>query len=308
MFRRLLPLISIVLVLAIVFTASRALIRFLPGDPLSLILSETGTSISREELRRELRLDRAFLPALVEDSAHALRGDLGKSIITRRDVAPLVWERFLNTLWLSTLAALLGFFIAIGLALPAASFPDQGFGKIADHLCTFHGALAAALPTPWIGPILAYLFAVTLPLFPIGNHVALPALTLALAFSGFWARLIRSRVREALRFGSAQGARARGLREMRVAFKYGLIPVSGPLAAYFGTQFGFLLGGAFVTEVIFDWPGIGSLLVHSILARDYPVIEAALFLSASAALLGTALGDFAQGALSPKKPELSHGR
>ena len=146
-----------------------------------------------------------------------------------------------------------------------------------------------------------YVLAVALPLFPVSGGLALPALTLSIPFSGLWSRLIRERVSETLRLGAAPGARARGIPEWRVVIKYGLAPASGSLLAYLGTQFGALLGGAFVTEAIFDWPGLGSLLVDSVLRRDYPLVEAAVFAAAAASLLGSLFGDWAQTWIDPRR-------
>ena len=132
------------------------------------------------------------------------------------------------------------------------------------------------------------------------RRLSLTRATLALVFSGLWCRLIRSRVRETLQFGAAQGARARGIPEWKVTLKYGLAPASGALLAFLGTQAGGLLAGAFVVETIFDWPGMGSLLIESVLRRDYPVVEGAVFLAAFASLAGSALGDWLQASLDPR--------
>ena len=140
--------------------------------------------------------------------------------------------------------------------------------------------------------MLIVLFAVWIPIFPLGESVILPSITLSLGLAGVWSRLIRNRVRDSLAFGPATSARARGLPEWRITLKYGLGPVSGLLVAYLGSQFGILLGGAFVTEIIFDWRGLGSLWVSAVLRRDYPVVEAATFVAASTILLesGWAIG------------------
>jgi peptide/nickel transport system permease protein len=293
--------LALVGVLALVFAASRAMIRALPGDPLDTLLAETGTSIPREELAAELRLDRPFLAALAEDARGALRGDFGRSVFTREPVGPRIASGLGRTALLAGASLVLGLAAAVLLGLAAATGPSTRIGRLSDAFCTLHGAVAAALPTPWIGPLLAYALAVQLPLFPIGGHLALPAITLAFAFSGLWARLIRERVRETLALGAAPGARARGVPEWKVALKYGLAPASGALAAYLGTQVGALFAGAFITEAVFDWPGMGTLLVDAVLQRDYPVVEAGVFVTAAAALVGTALGDWAQERLDPRR-------
>lgn len=289
------------LILLVLFCASRALIRALPGDPLDTLVAETGTSVPREALASELGLDRPFLESLSHDFARAVRGDFGRSIISREPVAPILQERFKNTLVLTLAALSLALLVSVALGLLAAPSP----GSRADRFCTFYGSLNAALPMPWKGPILIYLLAVVIPLFEIGYSLSLPALALSLGFSGLWSRLIRERVRETLGAGAAPGARARGVPEWKVLLKYGLAPCAGSLLAYLGTQLGALLSGAFVAEVIFDWPGMGSLLVEAVLRRDYPVVESCVFLGAAVALLGTLLGDWAQNLADPRLEKLS---
>jgi peptide/nickel transport system permease protein len=112
-------------------------------------------------------------------------------------------------------------------------------------------------------------------------------------------------VRDTLRLGAAPGARARGLPEWRVLLKYAFVPGAGSLAAYLGTQLGGLFVGGILVEVIFDWKGLGTLLVESVLKRDYPVIEAATFVAASATLIGTFIGDSAQRRIDPRIAERS---
>ncbi len=289
MYKRILVLIFSVF---LIFSASRALIRFLPGDPLDTLMAETGTNLAKNSLREELGLDQPFVKALVLDLKKALHGNLGQSILSHQPVAPLLWQRFLHTLHLTFFALLLGLSISLFLGLWYEHF---------DGFCTFYGSLTAALPTPWIGPMLIYLFSVKLDLFPLNGSVWLPALTLAIHFSGLWSRLIRDRVKETLRLNPAQAARGRGIAEWKIKLKYGLAPASGMLLAFLGTQIGSLLTGSFVVEIIFDWPGMGSLLIDSVLKRDYPLVEAAVFLGALFALTGNLLGDFAQNLIQNRR-------
>jgi ABC-type dipeptide/oligopeptide/nickel transport system permease component len=308
-------LLATALLILLVFVASRALIHWLPGDPLDTLLAETGTHLSRDFLRHELKLDQPFLTATWHQLLDALHGDWGISILTKKPIAPVLLERSLRTLLLAlvtlptalSIALLLSFFSIFQFDRPwGARFRDQ-----IDALCTFHTAMAAALPTPWLAPILAYLLAVQFQLFPLGHHLALPVITLCIPYSGLWARLIRERIRETLSqssdagsSGAAQAARARGLSEWKVILKYGLAPASGSLLAYLGTQFGALLTGAFVAEVVFDWRGLGSLLIDAVLKRDYPVVEGAVFVTGSFAILGTVLGDWLQWRVDPRVRDL----
>ena len=296
---------SFILVIALVFLASRVLVRALPGDPAENILAETGSRISLSELRSELGLDRPFWSATLHDARRFAAGDFGKSISNGERVADLLETRAWVTLKLAFMTLIFGLSLSLVLGLLAAHSCENPRFIWADRACSHLGVWMSALPTPWLGPVLMYLLAVQIPLFPIASgernewsDLLLPSLTLALVFSGLWCRLIRERVKESLFLGSARGARARGLSEVRVLFKYGMIPVSGPLLAYLGSQAGTLLGGALVTETIFNLRGLGTLLVESVHAREYPVFEAAAFWVAFTSLLGTYAGDWANARLT----------
>lgn len=294
--RRLGRLVSLVALVLLVFTATRGMVRLLPGDPIETLIAESGTAIPVETLRHDLALDRPFWQSTLQDAGRFLRGDFGTSLITRRPIAPLLAQRFAATLQLAALALSLGLIASIALGVCAAAQT----GSTLDRFCSWYGGVAAALPLPWLGPALMVALCVWVPLFPAGGHVLLPAIALAAIFTGLWARLIRERVRETLATGAAPGARARGVPEWIVLLKYGLAPCAGALAAYFGTQFGGMLAGALVVETIFDWPGMGALLVEAVLKRDYPIVEAGTFLAATCALTGNALGDWLQTAIDPR--------
>lgn len=291
---------SILFLTAVIFAATKSLVRALPGDPVETMMAETGTTIPPQVLRAQLGLDEPLPRALVHDLKRALHGDFGVSLITGQPIAPMLRERLGKT----ALLAFVTLFISLSSALAIAWLAVGGgspLNRAADRFCDFHGAIAAAIPTTWAGPALMIVFCVWIPLFPIGHHWALPAITLALSFAGFWSQLLRARIRETLAEGFANPARARGVAEWKVILKYGLAPASGALLAYLGTQVGALLGGVFITEYIFDWRGMGTLLIDAVLKRDYPIVESAVFFTAFFSLLGTALGDWAQSVLEVGK-------
>jgi peptide/nickel transport system permease protein len=290
-------------VVALVFVASRALVRALPGDPLETALGETGTSLPVERVRKELGLDVPFGAALVRDARRAFHGDLGVSLISRRPVAPLLAQGLYRTALLASLSLTFALGIALALGLSAAGIGDERKRRRADRLCLAYGALVSALPTPWIGPMLMLVFCVWIPILPTGGNILLPAITLALGFAGLWARLLRDRVGETLRLPATAAARARGVPEWKVVVKYGLAPCAGALLAYLGTQAGGLIAGAFVTEAIFNWHGMGLLLVDAVLKRDYPVVEWGVFATGLASLAGNAAGDTLQRWADPRLRE-----
>lgn len=288
--------------LTVTFAGTRGIVRALPGNPIETLMAETGTTLPRELLNRELGLDQPFWPSVGRDLGRSLRGDFGISILSKKPIAPLLWLRFQKTFELTMLTTFLGLIISLWIGLIAAAHPNA----FMDRFCTFTGALTAALPTTWLGPMILFTFAVWLPIFPVGGHPLLPAITLAFGFSGLWSRMIRKRARETILHGAVVGARARGISEPIVLIKYALAPASGALLAYLGTQVGALMTGAYIVEIIFDWRGLGHLLVDSVLKRDYPVVEAATFVTAALSLLGTFLGDWAQRSLDPRIQEADH--
>ncbi len=288
-------LLSFFLLILLIFSLSRALIRSLPGDPLDTLLSETGLTLPKELVQKELGLDQPFWRSTLHDLRQALHGDFGKSLFSRIEVKKILAERFANTALLSFLSLTLSLCLSLLIGLGATTVLERSRSeKFFNSLCSFWGALSPSLPTPWLGPILIYFFALKLKIFETSGQIFLPSITLAISFSGYWSRLIRSLVSEEIRLGSARGAKGRGIADWKIKLKYGLAPASGALLAYLGTQIGLLLTGAFVTEVVFNYPGMGSLLIDSILRRDYPVVEAALFLGACVCLGATELGNLAK--------------
>lgn len=289
-------------ILLFVFLSSRALIYTLPGDPLETLLSETGTAVPKEILRAQLGLDLPFWKSLARDFHFALQGDLGRSLLTQEAIAPQLPTRIGRTLVLTTVSLFMGVIWACGLGLVAAASrhsASRWLRRLAE-ISQLWSAISSALPTVWLGPALSLAFAVHLGWFSLSRDWVLPSLTLGIAMSGSWSRLIRDRVSETLAEPAAQAARARGLSELRVVVKYGLAPIAPAFVAYLGSQAGSLMAGAFVTEVIFDWQGMGSFLVDAVLQRDYPVVQVAVFSAASFSILGTWLGDWLQHRLDPR--------
>jgi len=285
-----------IFILLVIFTCSRALVRLLPGDPAEAMLAESGSSLSAQALREEFHLDLPFFPSLFADLKNALHGNFGVSLISKEPIDDILWERMAATALLVLTSLAFALVISVPLGMLAARKPES----FADRVCTALGALTSAIPSAWLGPILILFFAVLIPIFPLGRHLALPVLSLAFQISGTWSRLVRNRVRESLHIGASQGARARGLSEKTVLWKYGLAPVASSLLGYMGMQIGFLMGGSILTEIIFDWPGMGSLLVDAVLKRDYPVVEAGVFLISFFVLLGNLLGDALQYWTNPR--------
>jgi ABC-type dipeptide/oligopeptide/nickel transport system permease component len=285
--------------LFLIYLSSRWAIRLLPGNPIETLIAETGTSISAEEIAKEFHLNEPFWRSTFKEIGALVHLDFGKSLLSRQPVSHLLWNQIPNSISLALWAVLVGFSVSLILGCLAAE-PITRPRIWADRICSFVGALAAALPTPWFGPILIYLFSILLPFFSPTHSLVLPVATLSFGMIGFWSRLIRNRVRETLKSNFVLAARARGLNEWKINFKYGFLPASGSLLGYLGTILGQLFAGAFITESIFNRPGLGTLMVESVLSRDYPVVQGCIFASATFCLLGNFLGEFMQYHADPR--------
>jgi peptide/nickel transport system permease protein len=261
----------------IVFGASR-----LSGDPAQLIIHDGGGG-DRElaQIREALGLDAPLTTQYWHFITNALQGDLGTSYAQQEPALQLILERLPATLELAGAALLVILVLGIGTGLVSAAWPR----RVPDMLSTSWNALALALPTFWLGPLLILLFVFTFPIFPAFgrgglDHLVLPALTLGLLPAAHVGRIVRSEMLEQLASDHVLTARAKGVPERRILLKHGLRPALVPVVTLLGTLIGVLLGGAVITETIFAWPGIGQLLVQALGRRDFPLVQAiALFVA-----------------------------
>ena len=289
------------LVLALIFLGSRYIIRTLPGDPLDTILAETGIQLPREILQQQLGLDQPFLRSALNDLLNILQGNWGVSILSQEPINALLAERTLRSCLLVglTIFILIPFALVLGVfcAVPTKNALLNQMKKGVHIYCAF----SSALPMPWLGPLAIYSFCVLLPLFSLTENLFLPALTLAFSQGGPWIRLVSQRVSESLILGCTTGARARGLPEWRVLIFYSFMPVSGAIIAFFSIRIGVLMSSAVVTEVIFNHPKLGLLLVDSTLSRDYPVAQASIFIAALLTMTGNAFRDVLKVWIDPRE-------
>jgi len=283
-----------------IFVISRLLVRSIPGDPASAMLEHLDSNLSVEWIRNEFHLDLPWYESLFIDlKKFLLHGDLGRSFHSQKPVLEEIQPRLIHTLQLSSLALLLG--VAGGITLGVLWAKQVFFFWRFVPLFT---AIMASLPTPWMGPLLAWFLGVELDWFEPSGDIILPVITLALSISAFWTRLIHTRLYESLHLGESthwvRAARGRGVAEWKVILKYSFLPITPALLAILGTQMGNLIAGSFLIEVLFDWPGLGSLFVDSVLRRDYPLVEACILVSGTAAVLGTRMGDTLQQLADPR--------
>ncbi|KOR27859.1 glutathione ABC transporter permease [Achromatium sp. WMS2] len=251
------------------------LLHLIPGDPVEIMLGDMAPAADREALRHALHLDLPITTQIQEYFSGLLRLDMGKSLFEHKPVAVLLAERIPATLELASAGLILAIILAVPLGVFAAKYKD----KALDTTAMGFSLLGASIPSFWLGPILIMVFSLWLGWTPVGGHndgvysLILPALTLGTSLTAILARMIRSSLLEVMSEDFIRTARAKGLRENVVLIKHGLSNALLPVLTLLGLQLGGLLGGAVITETVFDWPGLGSLLVLSIQRRDIPVAQ-----------------------------------
>jgi ABC-type dipeptide/oligopeptide/nickel transport system permease component len=289
-------LVSLWLVSTVVFVVMR-----LSGDPVPLLLPPDAPRSEFARVRAELGLDRPLPVQYGVFLALALRGDFGRSIHFRQPAMQVVLERLPATLELGLTA----FGLAVLVALPIGVLSAVRRNSLLDHSAMGVALVGQSAPTFFIGILFILLLSLKAGWFPTSGrgeirHLALPALTLALFAMASVARLTRSAVLEVLRADFIRTARAKGLSEALVVAKHTLKNAAIPIVTITGLQFGSLLGGAVVTETVFAWPGIGRLAIVSIYNRDYPVVQATVFLSAVLFIVINFTIDVIYGVLDPR--------
>ncbi|MDX1502051.1 MAG: ABC transporter permease [Thermoanaerobaculia bacterium] len=296
--RRLLQVVPIALTVA---TLVFSLIHLIPGDPVEMMLGEGAERSQVEELRAELGLDRPLLEQYLAYIGGLARGDLGRSLHFGRPVSELLAERYPATLQLAVAAMAVALVVAVPLGIVAAYRRN----RMTDHLSRLLALLGVSLPNFWLGPMLILAFAIHLDWFPVSGRqgwasVVLPAVTLGTAMAGLLTRMVRASVAEELHRPYLTTARAKGLLTRAVLVRHALRNASIPVLTIVGLQFGTLLTGAIITETIFAWPGIGSVVIQAIRLRDYPLVQGAVLLIALTYLLLNLATDLLYAALDPR--------
>jgi peptide/nickel transport system permease protein len=272
--------VSVVLLFGVTLVGF-VLLRLTPGDPALAMLGPDATPAQVAALRARLGLDRPWPEQYASYVGRLVQGDLGQSIVAQRPVLGYVVERLPATARLALAAFALAVCAGIPLGVAAAVRRESWIDYAARGL----SLLAQSTPGMWLGLMLVTLFAVHLGLLPsIGadtpRHLVLPAVTLASYLVGLVVRLTRSSTLDVLFDDYVRTARAKGLAERAVLFRHVLGNAIVPVVTVLGLQLGALLSGAVVTEAVFAWPGLGSLVLQAIGQRDYPVVQAVVLLSA----------------------------
>lgn len=253
------------------------LIHLAPGDPALLMLREGASQQEVDQLRGQLGLDRPWLEQYGLFVWRAAHGDLGTSFHYERPAIQIVLEFLPETLYLSFAALLLALAVSLPLGVLSALRRNSPW----DFLGMSFAVLGQAMPPFWLGIMLIFLFAVRLRWFPTSGsggiaHTILPAVTLSAYLMALLTRLVRSGLLEVMDQDYVRTARSKGLATQTVVGKHALRNTLIPLVTVIGLQLGALIAGAIVVETVFSWPGVGRLLIQSINARDYPVIQSAV--------------------------------
>lgn len=295
--RVLISIPSIFGVILIVFL----MVRLAPGDPALLLAGEFADEATIELIRERFGLNRPTHEQFGIFIVNLAQGDLGRSTRTNREVTADLRQFFPNTLEL----ALGAIVIAFAIGIPAGIIAALRQNTWADLLVMFGALIGVSMPVFWFGLLAILYFSVQLGWFPVAGkgtlgHLVLPAFSLGIGSMAIIARMTRSAMLEVLSQDYIRTARAKGVVWNRVVLKHAFRNAMVPVVTVGGLQFGTLMAGAVLTETVFTWPGIGRLLVDSILARDYPVVQGAVLLIATSFIVINIVVDTLYGLIDPR--------
>ncbi len=285
-----------------------SMLHFLPGDPATLMLSETSATSKEavDRLREQLGLNDPLYVQYWRFLRSALTLDMGESIQTHREVTSMILEVFPSTLALTLSATALSVLLGVPLGIAAAIRPHSWVDKLSMGVAY----IAVSMPIFWLGLMLILFFSVRLGLVPItsqegSGRLLLPAFSLAFGASAIIARLVRSNLLDIMQQEFVTTARSKGLSEHRIVISHALRNALIPTVTMVGLQFGSLLGGAVVVETVFARQGIGRMAVNAILRKDYPLVQATVLFAAVSYVAVNILVDVSYAWLDPR---IKHGR
>ena len=294
-------LFDTVIVMFGVVTLVFFLTALVPGDPVDVMLGENAVMADRDALRDRMGLNQPLLDRWLNYLTGLLRGDLGDSLVRSRPVAQLIGERLPATLQMAAGA----FVVVLTLALPLGTLAAYRKGRAADQAASVFALLGQSIPNFWLGPLLVLAFSIGLGWLPVSGanapgSVILPSMTLGVSLAAVSMRMLRASLLEIATQDYLRTVRAKGAGGLRVALRHALPNALLPVITLLGLQLGALLAGAVITEVVFAWPGIGSLLIESISQRDYPLIQGVVLVIALSYVLINMLTDLLLYWLDPR--------
>ncbi|AHF77707.1 Putative glutathione ABC transport permease [Sodalis praecaptivus] len=295
--KRLLGLIPTLLIVAVLVFG---FVHLLPGDPARLAAGPEADASVVALVRHDLGLDQPLPTQFWRFLTHAVRGDFGTSMVSKRPVSSEISSRFMPTLWLTVTSMVWSVIFGMSLGILSAVWRNRW----PDRLGMTLAVSGISFPAFALGMLLMQIFSVQLGWLPtVGadslRHYILPSITLGAAVASIMARFTRASFIEVMQEDYMRTARAKGVRESLVVVKHGLRNAMIPVVTMMGLQFGFLLGGSIVVEAVFNWPGLGRLLVDSVTLRDYPVIQAEVLLFSLEFILINLMVDMLYAAINP---------
>ena len=296
--RRLLLLIPVLWGVA---TLVFLLLHFIPGDPVDLMLGDSALGTDRETLRDQLGLNDPLIVQYLRYFGDLLQGDWGTSLFSKKPVFEEIMERVPATMELMFGAMVVTILVAMPLGLIAA----VNKGTWIDQGAMIFSLLGVSLPNFWLGPMLILLLSIHFDLLPVNErggleHLILPALTLGTSLASILARITRSSVVETLQAEYIRTARSKGISELRILFRHALRNALIPIVTVIGLQVGVLLSGAIITDAIFDWPGLGNLLISAINSRNYPLVQGCVLFIAGSYVMVNLVIDLLYAYLDPR--------
>lgn len=294
-------LLQLIPVLWGVVTLVFLLLHMIPGDPVDLMLGDQALTTDRQAMRSALGLDKPLWNQYIDYLNDLLHGDLGQSVHSQLAVGDEIRGRFPASFELMVG----GLCVALGLALPLGILAALRPRSWIDGGAMAVSFLGVSIPNFWFGPLLILAFAVQLDLLPVSGrgtwqHLILPAITLGTAMAAMLSRLVRASLMDALGGEYVRTARAKGLSETTVVLRHALPNALIPVVTVIGLQIGGLLSGAIITEAVFSWPGVGSLLLDGIQSRDYPLVQGCVLVVALIYVVVNLMTDLVYAWLDPR--------
>lgn len=289
------PMLFIVSVIIFLF------IHVIPGDPARIALGADATGEAVANLRTSMGLDQPLFQQYVTYIKNLLRGDFGNSFKSHEPVSKILWEKFLLTLELTLWG--MGWSLIVGILMGVIAAVRRN--RWPDYVGMSISIVGLSMPEFWFGFLLIDLFSIKLGWLPTGGtegwgSLIMPSLTLGIGVLGLFARFTRTSLLEVMKEDYIRTAKAKGVSKQLVILKHALRNALIPLVTMSGIQFGFMLSGAVVIEVVFSWPGMGVLLVDAVKFRDFPVIQGSMFLFTLEFLVITLIVDLLYALLNPQ--------
>ena len=301
-------LVSTVIVAILIITFLSLLVHFVPGDPATIILGPRATPEMAARVTAAMDLDKSPLMQTVSFFGRLLRGDLGTDVFTGRPIAQVVGQVLPHTIILALSSLLLAALAGIPLGVLSAVRP----GSWTDRILSFVSVTMVTIPPYISGLLLLMLFSGALrwlPTYGLGDtgnlldylkHLILPTVVLALTWIGYIARLVRGNLLEVLSQDHIRAARAQGISERTILYRYALRNALIPTIAILGVALGGLMAGAVFVEIIFSRPGLGTLITDAIQGRNFPVVRVATLAAALLFVIANFIADIANAALDPR--------